>query len=94
MYYWKVRCWDMKGTASAQSGGPLRYGIVFWKVEGPWLKGASAEKEFTLPGKIVRARPTSPGWVITTAHEWPTGWNHVLGQTGLTYPKESTVQHP
>jgi alpha-L-rhamnosidase len=58
-YYWKVRTWDGQGNASAYSQ-PAKFGMGLlerqdWK--GRWIGGDGLlRKEFSLAGKVVRAR--------------------------------------
>jgi alpha-L-rhamnosidase len=58
-YYWKVRYWDSAGNASPYSAlAKFDMGLLArdeWK--GQWISGANLlRKEFTLSGKVVRAR--------------------------------------
>ena len=58
-YYWKVRVWGSQGSAGGYSQ-PARFGMGLlersdWN--GQWIGGGGLlRKEFTLPGKVVRAR--------------------------------------
>jgi alpha-L-rhamnosidase len=58
-YYWKVRTWDGQGNPSAYSQ-PAKFGMGLlerqdWK--GRWIGGDGLlRKEFSLAGKVVRAR--------------------------------------
>ena len=90
-YYWKVRYWDTKGTASPYSQGTRFDTGLFspddWK--GSWIQGKNQlRKEFALPGKVVRARAYVSGLGYYELHmNGRRVGDHVLDPGWTTYPK-------
>jgi alpha-L-rhamnosidase len=92
-YYWKVRTWDAQGRASAYSQ-PAQFGMGLlspneWKAQ--WIEGGNElRKEFSIPGKIVRARAyvTALGYYELRLNGQKVGTN-VLDPAWTTYEKRS-----
>ncbi|HXH49920.1 MAG TPA: family 78 glycoside hydrolase catalytic domain, partial [Terriglobia bacterium] len=90
-YYWKVRTWDGQGNASAYSQ-PSRFGMGLlerqdWK--GRWIGGDGLlRKEFSLAGKVVRARAyvTALGYYELHINGKKIG-DKVLDPAWTVYPK-------
>jgi len=90
-YYWKVRWWDSRGTASPYSA-PARFSMGLlspsdWK--GKWIGGANQlRKEFTLPAPAVRARVfvSGLGYYELRINGKKVG-DHVLDPGWTTYEK-------
>jgi alpha-L-rhamnosidase len=90
-YYWKVRYWDTAGKASPYSAAAqFEMGLLSreeWK--GQWIGGGNLlRKEFSLDGKVVRARAyvTALGYYELTINGEKVGTN-VLDPAWTTYPK-------
>jgi len=92
-YYWKIRYWDKEGNASPYSKpAEFEMGLLNrseWK--GQWIGGNNLlRKEFTLPGKPVRARAyiTALGYFELRANGEKIG-NNVLDPGWTTYEKRA-----
>ncbi|MBZ5545626.1 MAG: alpha-L-rhamnosidase N-terminal domain-containing protein, partial [Acidobacteriia bacterium] len=90
-YYWKVRAWDTQGKTSAYSlPEQFEMGLLSageW--ESQWIQGGSElRKEFSIPGKIVRARAyvTALGYYELRLNGQKVGTN-VLDPAWTTYEK-------
>jgi alpha-L-rhamnosidase len=90
-YYWKVRVWDGQGGASGYSrAAEFGMGLLErsdWK--GQWIGGDGLlRKEFTLPGKVVRARAyvTALGYYELHINGRKIG-DKVLDPAWTVYPK-------
>ena len=92
-YYWKVRTWDAQGRTSAYSL-PARFEMGLrsadeWKAQ--WIQGGNElRKEFSIPGKIVRARAyvTALGYYELRFNGRKVGTN-VLDPAWTTYKKRN-----
>ena len=90
-YYWKVRTWDGEGNSSVYSQ-PAKFGMGLldradWK--GQWIGGDGLlRKEFSLPGKVVRARAyvTALGYYELHINGKKIG-HKVLDPAWTVYPK-------
>ena len=90
-YYWKVRVWENNGNAGAYSR-PAKFGMGLlersdWK--GQWIGGDGLlRKEFTLQGKVVRARAyvTALGYYELHINGKKIG-DKVLDPAWTVYPK-------
>ena len=90
-YYWKVRIWDREGRPGAYSR-PAKFGMGLlsrsdWK--GQWIGGDGLlRKEFSLPGKVVRARAyvTALGYYELHLNGKKIG-DKVLDPAWTVYPK-------
>jgi alpha-L-rhamnosidase len=92
-YYWKVRTWDAQGRASAYClPAQFEMGLLTaseWK--GQWIQGGNElRKEFSIPGKIVRARAyvTALGYYELRLNGQKVGTN-VLDPAWTTYEKRN-----
>lgn len=91
LYYWKVRTWDGQGNPSAYSE-PAKFGMGLlekqdWK--GHWIGGDGLlRKEFSLAGKVVRARAyvTALGYYELHLNGKKIG-HKVLDPAWTVYPK-------
>ncbi|HEV2246350.1 MAG TPA: family 78 glycoside hydrolase catalytic domain, partial [Terriglobia bacterium] len=91
LYYWKVRTWDGQGNPSAYSE-PAKFGMGLlekqdWK--GRWIGGDGLlRKEFSLAGKVVRARAyvTALGYYELHLNGKKIG-HKVLDPAWTVYPK-------
>ena len=89
-YYWKVRYWDAADAASPYSAAAqFEMGLLArddW--QGQWIEGNALRKEFTVDGKVVRARAyvTALGYYELRINGEKVGRN-VLDPAFTTYPK-------